>query len=1010
MSVRSSALDRWLRIPLLVVGVTSAVLALWTFYFRPWLWGTSRLDPWLDRHRCAISALCTKGFTPGGQPGILAALVAILYFGLVLWRWPGVWMSDDPPTIPLAWPSRSLWLTRSLWLAFFVGFGAIVYQAYQTLSGHTLGPLVWLVGMGAFFLAAVLWDAARPADLACTLAGIIVAVGIGLIVLGVACVMAKRTAAVPLLASGGVAFIAGSRWTTRAGSLVHPLEHIAMLALTLMALVMTMSRVWSWRFALIGDEWAFFKTASILLHQPGTFELLGLRGDPNNYHTVLSSAVQAWVMQLVGEDVFGWRLSSVLPFVLSVPPIYVLLRWLAGREAAFLGAASFASSHVLLTFSLAAYNNTQALLSLALGLGFFAFASQRASVLRYLLVGVALGLGFFAFGLARLAVLPVGLLLLAFGGPLRKRTLPGWVPAAVGGLAASAPMSFHLANWRAMLKATPVRSEVADRGVSVSMQVARNAFRGLLAFLSGSSNTHFIAGPHTDPLTALLMLIGLSCALVGLVRYKRARVWLLASGLFVVMVSAIQQYISIANTRMFILPAVYAVFAGLGGAALARLLVPENTIARSALLGTLAVVGVGLNLIHVEWISLPNSIQPAETLIIQQLQATEAPDRGGMPAFIVMETTSRIQRENMIARAYDVGRERLIFLDPTEALALPHLCLVGEQPAMVLVDARNSQIDVLQSRIEACWPGYEKRTMLNHMQREGLYCFLTVKGQQELKRPGVQRRSERQKPDTLAVVDPGDVVVSRNGTVYVLSLTEARVYRFAPDGKPLGEFMLVQDAPSAMALTPEGSLLVASVGSGSRLVWYDTDGTVIRRAPPNLAIGGPRGLAVGGNGDIFVADGTGAYRVVHLSPRGEVIGRLAGGGRIKRPCSVALGPDESIWVLDAGGQLLQLSPQDGVLTILSVPETLPERPWRMLLASNGDLIMTEPGAQRVVRRDAQGRVVRVWSGFERPVGLTADAAGRLFVSDWALDQVGILPPLTDGPEPVAATGRESSRE
>jgi hypothetical protein len=897
-------------------------------------------------------------------------------------------MDDDPPAIPLALPSQP-WLTRFLLLASLVGFGAIVYQTYRTLSGDTPETLVWLVGIGAFLLAAILWDVANPSDLVRTFADISVAGGMALIVLGEGCLMAGRTAAVPLLASGGLAFAAGNWGAVRTGSSIRPFEHIAVLALMLTTLGIAMSRAWSWRFACVGDEWGFWEVARALIHQPDAFKLLGLRA-PNDYHTIFSSAVQAWVMRLAGEDVFGWRLSSVLPFVLSVPSIYVLIRWLAGREAAFLGAALFASSHMLLTFSMVAYNNTQALLSLTLALGTFAFASQRASVLRYLLVGVALGLVFFVFGLARLAVVPVGLFLLAFAWPSRKCTLPGWVPVAVGGLAVSAPMLFNLTNWQAMLKATPLRSEVASRGVRVSAQMARNTVRGSLAFLSGSGSTHFIAGPHTDPLTALLMLVGLGYVLAGWVSCKRARVWLLSSGLFVAAVSAIQQYGSVANTRMFILPSVYAVFAGLGGAALARLLMPEGAMARSALLGTLAVVGLGLNLFHLDWISLPNSSQRVETLMVQQLQVTQALDRGGMPTFIIMRKP-RTRCQNMSARAYDVGRERLIFLESAEALVLPHLCLLGEQPAMLLVDARDSQVDALRRRIAACWPGYEESAVLDHMWETRLYRFLTAEGQQELKRLMAQRHSDRQKPDTLAVVDPGDIVVDSKGTVYVLSLTEGRVYRFAPDGRLLGHFLLAQDAPSAMALTPEGLLLIGSAGTGSRLVWYKADGTVIRRSDSNLAIDMPRGLAVGANGEIFVAGGTRAHSVVHLSPRGEVIGKLTGGGRIKRPCSVALGPDGSIWVLNAGGQLLQLSPQDEVLTILSVPETSPGQPWRMLLASNGDLIMTEPDAQRVVRRDEQGRVLRVWSGFEGPIGLGTDAAGRLFVSDWSLDQVGILP-------------------
>jgi len=888
-------------------------------------------------------------------------------------------------------------------LASLVGLGAIAYQTYQVLSGDTPELPIWLLGMGAFLLAATLWDAAQPAELLRTFADITVAVGITLIVLGVACLMAGRIAAVPLLASGAAAFFGGLWWTVRAGSSIRPLEHGAVLALTLAALVMAMRHVWSWRFAFIGDEWNFFITARAFLHQPDTFKLLGLR-HPNDPFTVLSFAIQGWVMRLAGEDVFGWRLSSVLPFVLSVPPVYMLLRWLAGRGAAFLGAGLLACSHLLLSFTMVAYNNTQALLPLTLGLGLFAFASQRASVLRYLLVGIAFGLAPFLYGSALLAVIPVGLLLLAFAWPLRVRMLPGWVPAAAGGLAASAPMLFNLGHWQAQLYGTPVRSEVTARGVTVSAQMAHNTVRGILAFLSGSSNTHFIAGPHADPLTALLILVGLGCVLAGLVRYKRARVWLLASGLFVVAVSATQQYGSIVNTRMFILPPVYALFAGLGGAALAHILLPEHAMAHAALLGALVAAAAGLNLLHIERISLPNSNWPVEALMIQQLQKTQAPDRGGMPVFIVMETP-RAAPENTIARAHDVGRERLIFLNATEALELPHLCLAGDQPAMVLVDARNGQVDALQGRIAACWFNYEESVVLNHVGEISLYRFLTAKGQEELTRPVVQRHSDRQKPDTLAVEDPGDIVVDTSGTIYVLSLTEAQVYRFAPSGRPLGGFALVQDDPSAMALTPEGLLLVASGGSGSRLVWYDADGTVVRRAHLDLAIGIPRGLAVGANGEILLADVPGS-RVVRLSPGGEVIGQLTGGERVDRPGSVALGPDGSIWVLNTGGQLLQLSPQDEVLTVLSVPRTLPERAWRMLLASNGDLIMTEPNAQRVVRRDPQGQVVRVWSGFERPISLGADHLGRLFVSDWSLDQVGILPPVIDGPRPVAAAVRE----
>ena len=214
-----------------------------------------------------------------------------------------------------------------------------------------------------------------------------VMLGIVLVVVGVACAMAGRLAALPILAVGSVAFAGGSVWTVRRGSSVRPWEHVVVLAFTVLPLVGILSRAWSWQFAFVGDEWVFFWTVQGMLHGTANVNLLGRR-DTADLFTNLSFAFPAWTMQLAGEDVFGWRLSSVLPFVLSVPGIYVIARWLAGPAAAVLAAGLFASSHVLQTFTLVAYNNTQAFVPFALGLGLFAWATARPAMLRYLLLGM----------------------------------------------------------------------------------------------------------------------------------------------------------------------------------------------------------------------------------------------------------------------------------------------------------------------------------------------------------------------------------------------------------------------------------------------------------------------------------------------------------------------------------------------------------------------------------------------------------------------------------------------
>ena len=123
------------------------------------------------------------------------------------------------------------------------------------------------------------------------------------------------------------------------------------------------------------------------------------------------------------------------------------------------------------------------------------------------------------------------------------------------------------ANWIGLLKATPVQSEVASTSGEVAWQIARNLVTGFQVFLVSNHNTHFVVGPHVDPITAVLMVAGLAALLVAL-RQRLAAAMLLSSVAFWAAVTAIQQYGYPVNTRMFILVPFYALYAGIGGAAI----------------------------------------------------------------------------------------------------------------------------------------------------------------------------------------------------------------------------------------------------------------------------------------------------------------------------------------------------------------------------------------------------------------------------------------------------------
>jgi len=98
--------------------------------------------------------------------------------------------------------------------------------------------------------------------------------------------------------------------------------------------------------------------------------------------------------------------------VLSVAAMYAFTRWLAGRTAALAAAVALASAHMLLSFSMIGYNNSQSLVAVSASFAALAWAHQRPSALRFFLLGSAVGSTFLVYAMARLALLPIGLLFL----------------------------------------------------------------------------------------------------------------------------------------------------------------------------------------------------------------------------------------------------------------------------------------------------------------------------------------------------------------------------------------------------------------------------------------------------------------------------------------------------------------------------------------------------------------------------------------------------------------------
>ena len=153
----------------------------------------------------------------------------------------------------------------------------------------------------------------------------------------------------------------------------------------------------------------------------------------------------------------------------------------------------------------------------------------------------------------------------------------------------------------------------------------------------------------------------------------------------------------------------------------------------------------------------------------------------------------------------------------------------------------------------------------------------------------------------------------------------------------------------------------------------------------------PRGLSVDPQGNLYVAD-TKNSRIVVFDGNGGFVrafGALGeGDGQLKEPCGVAFGPDGLVYVADTWNHRIARFTPDGQWRGAWVAKDPGFFGPRALVFAKGFLDVADTGNKRIVRFDADGNVAGTWGGggtdpgrFVEPVGLAADAAGRIWVAD-----------------------------
>jgi tripartite motif-containing protein 71 len=173
-------------------------------------------------------------------------------------------------------------------------------------------------------------------------------------------------------------------------------------------------------------------------------------------------------------------------------------------------------------------------------------------------------------------------------------------------------------------------------------------------------------------------------------------------------------------------------------------------------------------------------------------------------------------------------------------------------------------------------------------------------------------------PGPTILPDPVAVAFDAAGNAYVLDGRRSRIIVFSrATGQPVrtiasegsGPGKLLD--PSALAMTPGGTIVVADTGN-ERLARFRSDGTYLGA---QTDVGDVRGVAITPDGARTYASTGSNRRIRAYSPSGDLLAEFGGLGhtigKLDAPEQIALDPAGNLWVADRGNSRVQQFGPDG---------------------------------------------------------------------------------------------------
>lgn len=277
--------------------------------------------------------------------------------------------------------------------------------------------------------------------------------------------------------------------------------------------------IYNLKYSFIGDEYATYNYAKDIATgaaHPYLFSMNGVYGE----NPVLGSIYQASIMKIVGINIYGWKLSSIIIIFPLGLLMFYLIKKISGIKDAFLALFILDSSFYLYNFFQIGYLNNLSLLFLVaimyllIGLE---IDSERKNYFQFILLGILTGLSWY-FYIGKLFIFIISLYLLIqykFNKNLYKYYISFIIPALM-------IIAFGCASF--INSDLGLSKTILHREFSGNIQIVKNIVAPLYLEFYTPFATHYLpVRSYVDPITAGLALIGLIIMIIS-VFYKKLNI------------------------------------------------------------------------------------------------------------------------------------------------------------------------------------------------------------------------------------------------------------------------------------------------------------------------------------------------------------------------------------------------------------------------------------------------------------------------------------------------------